>query len=119
MSESTTENTESTSSKVTELNDSDFKKTIVATPVAVVDIYASWCGTCRIFAPTFEKLAQKHDSARFYKIDGDANPEFRSDLEIDGLPYFAVYKHGLFEGGLSTTNEESLENFLRKTGAIR
>jgi thioredoxin 1 len=103
---------------VTELSDSNFVKSVSPLPVAVVDVYASWCGSCRLFAPTYETIASKNPGVRFFKIDGDTHPNFRAELSIDGLPYFAVYKNGKFDQGITTTNEEALLDFLRKAGAV-
>ena len=96
-----------------ELNDSNFRSTLEGKPIAIVDLYASWCGSCRLFAPTYEQIARSHPEIAFYKIDGDANPNCRSDLTISNLPYFAAYRNGRFIEGISTTSEELLEKFIQ------
>jgi thioredoxin 1 len=103
--------------KSQELTDADFRSTLEKTPLAFVDVYASWCGPCRLFSPLFDEIAAKHPKAVFFKIDGDLNPECRTDITISNLPYVAVYKHGKFVEGISTTTEEGFEEFVTKMGA--
>jgi thioredoxin 1 len=102
---------------VTELTDANFRTTLAQAPLAFVDLYASWCGPCRLFSPLFDKVAARHPKARFFKIDGDLNPECRSDLTIDNLPFVAVYKDGKFVQGMSVATEEGFEELVRKQGA--
>lgn len=99
---------------VVELDDSNFVQTISSQPLVLVDIYASWCGPCRLFAPIFEKVSEKYKGQiPFYKIDGDDNPNCRDDLTIDNLPFIAAYRDGKFVKGVSTSTEEGLEEFIR------
>jgi thioredoxin 1 len=101
-------------SPVRELTDADFRSAIQGASLAFVDVYASWCGSCRLFYPTFEGIAAKHPKASFFKIDGDVNPECRSDLTISNLPYVAAYRGGKFVEGISTTTEEGFEEFVAR-----
>jgi thioredoxin 1 len=103
--------------KVLELTDANYRSTLATAPLAFVDVYASWCGPCRLFSPLFDASAEKHPQASFFKIDGDLNPECRSDLTITNLPYVAVFKEGKFVEGISTTVQESFEEFIAKMGA--
>ena len=100
--------------KIEELNDSNFKETLAGKPLVLVDIHASWCGPCRLFAPIFEKVSEKYQGQiPFYKIDGDENPGCREELNIENLPYIAAYRDGKFIKGYSTSTEEGLEEFIR------
>lgn len=99
---------------VTEINDSNYKDNIKSSSIAVVDVYASWCGNCRLFAPAFEKVANENPDFNFFKIDGDINQGFASSIEIDNLPFIAVYKDGEYIGGKSTAKQEGLEAMIQK-----
>lgn len=99
---------------VKELNDSNFKDELQNAGVAVVDVYASWCGTCRLFAPIFEQIANENTQFNFFKIDGDIQQGFASTIEIDNLPFIAVFKDGEYIGGKSTSKKEGLESMLQK-----
>jgi thioredoxin-like negative regulator of GroEL len=101
---------------VEELTDANFRSTLESAPLAFVDLYASWCGPCRLFSPLFDQVASRHPGAKFYKIDGDLNPECRSDLTIDNLPFVAIYKNGKFVQGISVATEEGFEELVVKHG---
>src|SRR5690348_2550545 len=48
-----------------------FDELINSGAVVVVDIYAEWCGPCKQFAPTFEKVAATLTDVIFIKVNGD------------------------------------------------
>lgn len=101
-------------SKVIELNDNNFEGTLKEKSLAFVDFYADWCGPCRLFAPVFSKVAEKNHDIGFFKIDGDLNPESRSQIEISNLPFVAAFRNGVFIEGFSTTLEASLDSFVSR-----
>lgn len=99
---------------VKELNGETFFPTLNQSKIAIVDFYASWCGSCRLFAPTFDKLATEFTDMEFYKVDGDEFPETREGLNIDNLPFVAIYENGKAIGGLNISKEEALRDFIAK-----
>jgi thioredoxin len=81
---------------------------------ALVFFHATWCGPCKRFAPTFEKLAAGHaDKAAFVRIDVDKGAALARALRIRGVPTVLFVKDGKeagrFVGG---ADEETLEALL-------
>ena len=98
-----------------ELSDSDFSQKLAEVPLALIDFYASWCGSCRMAAPLFKRVAQEL-SLPIFKIDAEKNPNARALVEIQNLPTLAIWKNGKIIGSVCTTKEESLKEFLKSHG---
>jgi thiol-disulfide isomerase/thioredoxin len=49
----------------------------------LLDVFATWCGPCKLIAPQLEALAAKAgDRCRFAKLDSDAEPQISSELNV-------------------------------------
>ena len=49
----------------------------------VVDLYADWCGPCRAFAPTYDRVAREFaGKAMFFRINIDKCPELATGLAL-------------------------------------
>ena len=59
-----------------EFSDVNFENEVLKSSQPVlVDFSAAWCGPCKMLAPVVEELASENaDSAKFGKLDIDANP---------------------------------------------
>jgi putative thioredoxin len=55
----------------------------------VVDLWASWCGPCRILGPILEKVVAETPGVELVKIDVDANPRSAATFQVQSIP--AVY----------------------------
>jgi len=81
---------------VTELNDSSFKKAVMAKVPVIVDFWASWCGPCRMMAPVFEELSNRYKNTEltFAKISTEDYPDIASESGISGIPCLIIFRDG-------------------------
>ena len=60
----------------------------------LVDFFASWCGPCRMLAPTLEKIAAENPRVKVVKIDIDQQPELASEFRIMSVPTLLAFRNG-------------------------
>ncbi len=81
---------------IAELNEENFDQAIAeaGTPL-VVDVYAPWCGPCKMLAPLLERLAgDLAGRIQFFKINVDEAPGVAGRFEIAGVPTLLFFNQG-------------------------
>ena len=79
------------------LTESNFEQEVLKSDVPVlVDFWATWCGPCRMLAPTIEKIAEEQEGKiKVGKIDVDEEPELATKYGIASIPTLMVFKSGV------------------------
>jgi thioredoxin 1 len=94
---------------VTEVNSENFDQKIKNSSVAIVDIWAEWCGPCKQLSPIIDEVSSElGDKVVVGKMDADANLEFVKTLNVRNIPTILYYKNGEVverTSGLKTKNE--------------
>ena len=61
-----------------------------------IDLWASWCGPCKMLAPVFEELSAEMPDVKFCKINVDEQPELARLFKVESIPMIALVKNNTF-----------------------
>jgi len=105
---------------VIHLDHTSLDSTVANSPLLILDVWASWCGPCLRFAPTFETVAADNPDVTFAKLQLDASNENEAvgqQLSIQSIPSLLLFKSGhwvdLVAGALSKAQLEQTVQTLR------
>lgn len=81
---------------IIEINAADFEERVLRSPIpALLDVYADWCGPCRLLAPTLAGIAEElHGQVAVFKLNAPDNLDLVNRLGISALPTVSVFEKG-------------------------
>jgi len=81
---------------VTEITDKNFEEEVLKSNMPVVlDLWAPWCGPCRMVAPVVEKLSGDYNGkVKFCKLNVDQNPDTAAKFHVMSIPTLLFFKGG-------------------------
>ncbi|MGW2324826.1 thioredoxin [Streptomyces sp. NPDC001700] len=78
-----------------ELTKDNFDEIVSGADFVLIDFWASWCGPCRMFAPVYEKAAERHSDLIFAKVDTEAQPELAAAFDIQSIPTLMIVRDNI------------------------
>jgi thioredoxin 2 len=61
----------------------------------LVDLWAPWCGPCRMVSPALERIARSHaGKVKLVKINVDESPQVAARHEARSIPTLLILNHG-------------------------
>lgn len=70
----------------------DFNDLISSNEIVIIDFWAPWCGPCRSFAPTYEKVSEKHTDIVFAKVNTEEEEELSNHFQIRSIPTLMIFR---------------------------
>jgi thioredoxin 1 len=80
------------------LTTEEFKNKLDLKETFIVDMYADWCGPCRVLGPIVERASQKLEdsgsSVNVYKYNIEDDKDFALELGVRSIPTIKAFKNG-------------------------
>ena len=81
---------------VVECSEANFEQEVTKSPLPVlVDLWAAWCGPCRMIAPVVEELAGTYQGkVKMGKLNVDDHPQVAARFRVMNIPTLLLFKGG-------------------------
>ena len=79
---------------VHEVNDSNFEQIIQDNDTVMLDVWAEWCGPCKLIAPVVDDIATQNENVYVGKLNVDENFEVSQKYMIRSIPTILFFKKG-------------------------
>jgi thioredoxin 2 len=96
------------------ITDANFQEIVEKSPLPVLlDLWAAWCGPCRIIAPTVDQLAKELSGKVLVgKLNVDENKQTAASFSVQGIPTLLILQNGREVDRI--VGVESKESILRR-----
>ena len=75
-----------------EITKDNFEEVVTKNNMVILDFWASWCGPCKAFAPTFESASEKYPDVVFGKINTEEQQELAGQFQIRSIPNVMLFR---------------------------
>jgi thioredoxin 2 len=103
---------------IADAGDADFTGIVETSSVPVlVDMWATWCGPCRMVSPALEQLAtERAGQLKLVKVDVDRAPATAQQFAIQAVPtLLVIYRHEVLGRQSGASPVAALRNWLDQT----
>ena len=77
---------------VVELNKDNLEETINNNAFVIIDFWAPWCGPCKSFAPTYDKVSGEFPDVVFAKVNTEDEQEIAAHFQIRSIPTLMIFR---------------------------
>ena len=107
------------SASTVEVTAKNFKDVVERDGIVLIDWWAPWCGPCRAFGPTYEKVAAKNPDLTFGKVNTEVEQELAGAFHIQSIPTLMILRDKvLLFSQPGALPESALEDLVRQVRAL-
>ena len=63
----------------------------------LVDVYATWCGPCKMLSPIIDKISEEEKNVVVLKTDIDENEDIAAAFGVEAIPTLLVFENGILK----------------------
>jgi len=98
-----------------DVTDSNYKEVVEKDGLVLIDWWAPWCGPCRVFGPTYEKVAGRHPDVTFAKVNTEEEQALAGSFQIMSIPTLMILRDKiLLFSQAGALPEAALEELIQK-----
>ncbi|MCR5520158.1 MAG: thioredoxin [Bacteroidales bacterium] len=96
------------------IDQNNFEEIINSKPVALVDLWAAWCGPCRMLSPTVDDIAEEFEGrVAVAKCNVDDNDELAAQFGVRSIPTLLFFKDGqLADKTVGLVSKQEIETII-------
>ena len=97
---------------VKQIDSNEFKEVIKEGKV-VVDLFATWCGPCKMLSPILDEISEELTTTKFFKIDVDDNEDIAWEYSVMSIPTILIFENGELKNKIVglRSREDLIEQF--------
>jgi thioredoxin 1 len=62
--------------------------------ISLVKFWASFCGPCKRYNPTFDAFAEENPDIKCFSVDAEAEQDLCSEFNVSSIPVTLLFKDG-------------------------
>ena len=94
-------------------DESNFDELIKENAV-IVDMFATWCGPCKMLGPIVEELASQYKNIKFVKLDVDECENIARKFGVMSIPTIIKFQNGQeIDRKIGYINKEDFEDWIK------
>ena len=70
------------------------KEAIAQDKLVFIDLYATWCGPCRMLSPIVDEVAEERTDVKVGKVNVDEQPDLAAEFGVMSIPTLLLFENG-------------------------